>query len=46
MLISEYRKTKVHRHLWVVVVGGFILLGTLVADLLHFLLRIISDKYI
>ena len=36
MLISEYRKTKVHRHLWVVVVGGFILLGTLVADLLHF----------
>ncbi len=36
MLISEYRKTKVHRHLWFVVVGGFILLGTLAADLLHF----------
>ena len=36
MLISEYRKTKVHRHLRFVVVGGFILLGTLAADLLHF----------
>ena len=34
--LAEYRKTKVHRHLRFVVVGGFILLGTLAADLLHF----------